>query len=273
MAQLLRRSKSGTTQSEVVLPKARLVPNLADLPMTEDELPAAFAERRAIDDEQVASILAEHGTSRRPIDELLIEAGVEERVVVQAFADMLTLPLADMRTMRPAPEAVAFVPEDLVREYDVLPLHIEGGAMWVAIAYPFQPGVVEALQSLPLTQVNVGIGARSEIRVAVNQAYRALASVEQNVTAFAQTAPALAPSVAELASSAAATGDDAPVVQVVNKIVTQALRDRASDVHLEPSEDSRARALPHRRRAQARWWSCPARWARRSSAASRSWPT
>ena len=51
--------------------------------------------------------------------------------------------------------------------------------------------------------------------------------------------------------------DDAPVVQVVQMILTQALRDRASDIHIEPQERAGPRPLPHRRRAARRARRCP----------------
>ena len=67
--------------------------------------------------------------------------------------------------------------------------------------------------------------------------------------------------------------ENAPVVKVVNLILEQAVRDRASDVHIEPMADTRAGARPHRRRAARGHDAARVRWARRSSAASRSWPT
>ena len=67
--------------------------------------------------------------------------------------------------------------------------------------------------------------------------------------------------------------ENAPVVKVVNLILEQAVRDRASDVHIEPMGDSvrvrvRTDGALHEMHDAAR-----VRWARRSSAASRSWPT
>ncbi len=235
MAQMLRRSRTVSDSADVVLPQARLEPDLANLGISEDELLAAFVERHAIERHRAVEVREARIRSGRALDELLVEAGVSERELIQVFARLLPIPVADLRSMRPSPEAVAFLPESLVRAYDILPISIEHATLWAVIPFPFQDGIVEALESLPLSTIHVGLAARSEIRVAVNQVYRALADVHHNVSAFAEAAPALQPTPAEL--TAAAAGDDAPVIQIVNKIVTQALRDRASDVHIEPMDD------------------------------------
>ena len=103
----------------------------------------------------------------------------------------------------------------------------------------------------------------------IDQSYRALAGVAEHIKEFEIT------SSARVTQEVVATAVDvnAPVVQVVNLIITQALRDRASDVHIEPQDDQvRVRfridgALHDVARR------CPPTWAPRSSAASRSWRT
>ena len=68
------------------------------------------------------------------------------------------------------------------------------------------------------------------------------------------------------------SGRCAPVVQVVNQIITQGVRDRASDIHIEP-QDSRVRVRFRIDGALHDVLALPATWGRRSSAASRSWRT
>ena len=67
----------------------------------------------------------------------------------------------------------------------------------------------------------------------MNQTYRALSAVNSDIEAFRANEIALEP----IDTTEVVVDPHAPIVQVVNKIVTQALRDRASDVHIEPAED------------------------------------
>ena len=151
----------------------------------------------------------------------------------------------------------------------MLPLLFADGALTVAVADPLNVEVMALLRSLPVKEVHVALGVPAQLRNRVNQTYSALSAVSTDIEAFRPaTSCSSTPGTIETV-----VDSHAPIVQVVNKIVTQALRDRASDVHLEPARRLRAGAFPHRRCAATKSSSCPARWARRSSAASRSWPT
>src|SRR5207248_7022753 len=68
--------------------------------------------------------------------------------------------------------------------------------------------------------------------------YRALTDIDSFVAQFHATEGSRSKQpVARLADAAGSATDDAPIVQLVNKVLTQALRDRASDVHIEPQDD------------------------------------
>jgi len=115
----------------------------------------------------------------------------------------------------------------------VLPLLLAGETLTVAVADPLNSDVMRLLRSLPVKEVHVALGVPTQLRNRVNQTYSALFAVGTDIDAFRASDLIVEPS---------ATIDEvvdlhAPVVQIVNKIVTQALRDRASDVHLEPAED------------------------------------
>jgi type IV pilus assembly protein PilB len=78
------------------------------------------------------------------------------------------------------------------------------------------------------------VAPRGEVLHAMNRSYRALADVGNLVSAFEKTERARPG--AQVTETAAAS--DSPVVQIVNKVITQALRDRASDVHIEPQDNA-----------------------------------
>ena len=71
----------------------------------------------------------------------------------------------------------------------------------------------------------------SDIQWAIDSSYRAIGGVDQLVEAFKAVEGTRRKDEAE----AEIVADDAPIVQVVTRILTQALRDRASDVHIEPA--------------------------------------
>ncbi len=155
---------------------------------------------------------------------------VDERAVTDALARQYGLQTIDLRTVSPMPEAAAVLPEATALALDVLPVRLNGTTLVVAISDPLDERVPLALAALPVESVQVHLAAPSDIQSAIYLAYRALSEVDAQVRAFS-TAEALQ---AQDDAPTTTVEADAPIIQVVNKILTQARRDRASDVHIEP---------------------------------------
>jgi type IV pilus assembly protein PilB len=165
---------------------------------------------------------------------LLMERGlVGEREVTRALSEQLHVPVVDLRDVWPEEAATALLDPADAHRYDMLPLLINDGAVTIAVADPLDAGLLNVLRSLPVAEVRLALGLPTLLRNRINQTYPALSAVHTDIEAFRVSDVLL--------DSAEATqtvvDPNAPIVQVVNKIVTQALRDRASDVHVEPAED------------------------------------
>jgi type IV pilus assembly protein PilB len=169
------------------------------------------------------------------LGEELIELGlITEVEITRALSQQLHIPVVDLRTAEPEPTATALVESAAAHTYQVLPLVFSDGALTVAVADPLNEGVQELLRSLDVDEVRLALGVPSLLHTRINQTYPVLSAVQSDIEAFQADEEALEP----LETSEVVVDVNAPVVQVVNKIVTQALRDRASDVHVEPGEKS-----------------------------------
>ena len=169
------------------------------------------------------------------VGEVLMRDGVLDEVsLAAALSRQFGVPLADLRVESPDPEAVQLVPEDLAREHVILPLKFENDRLQVVTADPFD---VEAIRAITyhVGKVALRIGARSEIERHLDRAYNVLQAADEHIRAFELTYDE--PQKADDADDSFQVDDNAPVVQVVNRIITQAVRQRASDVHIEPAED------------------------------------
>jgi type IV pilus assembly protein PilB len=181
---------------------------------------------------QLADALVHQTTSGRRIGQILVEQGaLGERELAVALAEHFGLPLIDLSHAAPSEDAADFLPEAVARRELAVPVGADDdGAITFAVADP-TPEVTLALQSTVNRPVRIVVAPRSDVQRAIDAAYRALGRIQDHVEAFEATEGTRR--VAEPVSAAGAA-DDAPVVQVANLIVTQALRDRASDVHIEP---------------------------------------
>ena len=184
--------------------------------------------------DEVAQALIVQGDSGKRLGETLVDMGaMNERDLILVLAELLHMPAVDLRRENPDPDSVALIPEEVVREHMAMPIRLDDDGLQVAVSD--QPSVaVRALLSQSTQEpIRFVLAPESDIQWAIDSSYRAIGGVETLVEAF----QAVEVYRRRESESAEVVADDAPIVQVVARILTQAKRDRASDVHIEPSQD------------------------------------
>ena len=183
---------------------------------------------------QVAEALLQQRTSGKRLGALMVELGmVIERAVYECLADQLAVRLVDLRQESPEADAVRMLPEAVARNATAVPVRVIDGHLEVAVADPLDPEIAsQIVMAVAPEPVTLAMAAPSDIRRAIDHSYRALSGVASLVEAFAE-----AESLRQVVTSARVVSDDAPVVHLVDLLITQAVRDRASDVHVEPQSD------------------------------------
>jgi len=184
---------------------------------------------------QLAEALLQQPTSGKRLGMLMIELGmVDERAVVECLSEQLGVPLVDLRQVDPEPGALSCLPELVARKVCAIPVRLVDGRLEVAVVDPLDAAATaEITAAVAPQQVSLGIAAAEDIRRAINNGYRAMSGVESLVGAFEASE-----SIRQVAAtSSRVVSDDAPIVHLVDIIVTQGVRDRASDIHIEPQSD------------------------------------
>lgn len=186
--------------------------------------------------EQVADALeAAHQSGGRRLGEYLVDQGaLTERTLTEMVAKQHSLDVVDLREVTPEASAIELLAEETARTLIAIPIELDGDEVVVAMAAPSN-ATITILRELTGLPVKVKVAAHSDIMAAISRSYRALAGVRSKVEAFEEQ-DRLRRETAEAADTVVAN-ENAPVVQVVQMIITQALRDRASDVHIEPQQD------------------------------------
>jgi type IV pilus assembly protein PilB len=187
---------------------------------------------------QVAEALLQQSASGKPLGRLLVEIGaLDERELAHTLAEQMSLALVDLSQETPEPEAISMVSEAVARSLTIVPMMKAEGALVIAVAEPSVALQTQLVNACGM-QVTMVVAPPTEIKRAIDASYRALTDIESFVTQFQATEATRAKQpVARIADASADGAGDAPIVQLVNKVLTQALRDRASDVHIEPQDD------------------------------------
>ncbi len=179
------------------------------------------------------ALVAQDRTGKRLGAQLLAIGAIDEATLAAVLSEQLDVPLVSLRDTVPDPEALEKLAEPVARSHKALPLQIDGDVLEVVVADPTATATseLEAAAGMPVRLV---LGTESEVLRLIDGAYRVLGDVDRFVRAFETEATRVA---ASAAAGPSVVDGDAPVVQVVNLMLTQALRDRASDVHIEPQDD------------------------------------
>jgi type IV pilus assembly protein PilB len=172
---------------------------------------------------------------RTPLQVLIDEGEVRPQDVLRAEAIAMGMTSVDLVGYSVDPSAASRIPADQARRFGILPLEIVNGELLVAVSLK-QAGNIELkddLTRLVKARVRFVLADAEEIEARIQQIFRA----EDELTDLSGTIATAEPEGADLASFTA-VATEAPIVRFVNLLISQAISDRASDIHVEPTENS-----------------------------------
>jgi general secretion pathway protein E len=132
---------------------------------------------------------------------------------------------------RPEPEALRLIPEVVARRYNAIPLTISNRTLEVAMADPTDIFALEAFAAHSHMRVKPIAASDREVRDAIDFNYKAYGEIEQQISRISIPAEETDDRLAITATT------DTPLVQALNLIIEEAVKARASDIHIEPQED------------------------------------
>jgi type IV pilus assembly protein PilB len=189
-----------------------------------------------VTEEQLADARRVASESGRSLGRVLIELGyLEESALVAILAAQLGLEYIDLSEATIDPSAIALVPEATARRHKCIPVRFESGRLIVAMADPANVVAIDDIRAMSKREVRAVVATRADVIGAINRTYR----LESAAESLVEEASAEVASQQDLDSvEASASAEDAPIIKLVNLLITQAVNDRASDIHIEPGERS-----------------------------------
>ncbi|MCC2308404.1 GspE/PulE family protein [Cellulomonas chengniuliangii] len=185
---------------------------------------------------QLIAALDEQNSRGQSMGRTLVEIGVlTEGQLVSALARQVGMDFIDLDEYPVDRVAVALVPASLCRRYTVLPVRLENGTLILATADPGNVVAVDDVRTVSGMQVRPVVATFDNLSRAIDRFCRADGEMEDLSSAFEEESRQTA-AEADLSRIGDSIDDDAPIVRYVNLLVTQAITDRASDIHIEPTE-------------------------------------
>jgi general secretion pathway protein E len=191
-------------------------------------------DSKLITKKQLDEVLSmqEAGDTRRMGTILIDQGWITAESLALALSIHLNLPFADLSQQTVNPELTRIIPENVARKYQLIPVEINNGALVVVMEDPTDIAVLSEISALTGMNITPSVGVGMDIQSAIDLYYKSNQEIEREVAEFSDT------TITEEADLDTAAVLEDPVVRAVDMILQQAVRDRASDIHIVPDHDA-----------------------------------
>jgi type IV pilus assembly protein PilB len=182
--------------------------------------------------EQLGGAMEEQQRRGRSLGRVMVDLGIlSESQLVSALATQIGMPFVDLSDFAVDGSAVSRVPDAVCRRHTVLPIGYEDGKLLVAMADPANVFALDDIRSLSGFEIKPVVATKPDVIAAINKYHRGDAEMDDLTMALDASNEG-----DDDLGSIKEVVEDAPIVKFVNLLITQAIQDRASDIHIEPAE-------------------------------------
>ena len=169
--------------------------------------------------------------------ELMVrEQVVSQQQIAEALAEEFGMELVDLSEVRVSTEALQLLPLDLAQRYRVFPLQVDDNELELAVFDPLDMDAIDSIGHLIQRSITSRVASLDAINGAIQEHYDQHGAQVDELFAEIGAPGAEANDDLSTATAANVSDDDGPIVQYVHKLISEALRRRASDIHMEPLE-------------------------------------
>ena len=201
------------------------------------QLGSILLEDGSLSEEQLMDAIDEQQKRGQSLGRTLVELGlISEAQLVRALASQVGMEFVELADYPVDQAAVALVPAQVCRRHTALPIGIDEGVIRIAMSNPGNVVAVDDFRTLTNREVIPVVAAHDDVVAAIDRFCRADSELDDLQDSLEDTADGDTEGMGDVIE------DDAPIVRFVNLLITQAIQDRASDIHIEPAEkDMRVR--------------------------------
>ncbi|MBI2856052.1 MAG: Flp pilus assembly complex ATPase component TadA, partial [Chloroflexi bacterium] len=203
----------------------------ADLLAPRKTLENLLLEMNLLTAGEMDAALSLQASSGKQLREVLVEQGlISAEDLTMVISLQSGVPFIDLKRHRVDPRAVESIPEAMARQYNAIPLEVVDNSLVTVMEDPEDIQALQDLAAQSRKRIEPAIGVLEDILKAIDLNYRASGEIQRQVSQI----NVLDTSDDQLSADLVA---QAPVVRAVDLLITQAVKDRASDIHIEPQEN------------------------------------
>ncbi len=202
--------------------------------LNRERLEELLVQTGMITGDKLQAVLRTAEADNQTVEQVLLEEGIlSSRDLVTALSIQLKVPLIDLKRHSISPVVLQLIPEDVARKYNIIPLDVIAGFMSVVMENPMDVPVVDDLSAVAKMPIVPMMGFPDDIREAIDRKYAAGYGTGEEIVLTTSLLEEEEEELEEFLSEES----QVPVIQFLNRLLPQAVRRRASDIHIEPEKD------------------------------------
>jgi type IV pilus assembly protein PilB len=193
--------------------------------------------RGSITPEQLAKAVTEQRDNGGALATHLVKLGMIDEDHLLAFIEReYRLPVVDPMALEIPRDVINLVPQPLVVKHHLIPTGLVRSTLTVAMTDPSNVAAINEIKFLTGYDVKIAVAAPAAIQQAIERHYDAQSSVDEVLSEMSGEVEVVGEDEDVDLKELERSTEEAPVVKLVNAILTDAIRKRASDIHIEPYE-------------------------------------
>jgi len=212
-----------------------------------DNIIEILVKSKLLTKEQLEKAISMQKVNNMPLRKVLVDSGfISDETLLSLISEQLFVPTLHLRKYKFDPDIISLIPERMARLYNLIPLSRIGNTLTVAMSDPLNVFALDDLKALTGCDIDTVISPQEEISRALDTQYHLeTKDIEQILNEASFTQSDLEQQDVELLkqqeielTSAVKDSEKPPIVELVDLMLTQALKKRASDIHIEPHYDA-----------------------------------
>ena len=198
--------------------------------MTDEELQNLLLASNLIKQEELQRAIEETKKLKRPLENILIESRLLSRTsLYETIAKSKGFNYLNLDNFMPGEELLKIMPPALSQQTQAIPVKIENGTLQIAMTEPSDLYSIDQIQMHTGMPLDIYLSSSEEIRNVLNKINAERSAIADMLAGLTQGA-----SEAQLME---AVSSGSSIVKLVDVVLAQAVRDHASDIHIEPEQD------------------------------------
>ena len=170
------------------------------------------------------------------LESLLADQVISQKQIAQVLAEEFNMEMVELSDVRVSAQALEIVPFELANRYKVIPLEADDSEVELAVFDPLDMDAIDSISHVIKRSIVSRVAPLEEIEKAIHQYYEGAHAEEVDSIFSEMEDPDALPSQIELPSAEGASEEEAPIIKYVHMVISEALKRRASDIHMEPLE-------------------------------------